>query len=262
MEKKQKLTQRDSLSIKLLNAEQIAIRRIPVDDAEITVRGQNKWHCSFCNKRFVHENSFLGHQCEPRRRIEELKSPLGQAAYGFYRDWMRLKKHSQPGADAFLESKFYRTFINFAQLVVDANISRPDKFMELMIEAEVAPVLWCREQCYALYLEWTDKMSDPLDEVQQSLNYLFDICDKEEVGIKTIFNHLGPQRVLSLVRQRRLTPWLLFCSPSFGAFLRTIDKTQLKVFNAVVNASYWGNRFQTERAIIANIKTIINELEL
>ncbi len=204
----------------------------------------------------------MRHFCEPKRRADELKSPLGQAALGYYREWMRLKKFGQPSSAAFLESKYYRTFINFAQLIVDANISRPDRYMELMIEVDISPFLWCREQCYAVYLEWTDKLSDPLDQVQESINFLLDLCEKESVKLPDIFEHLGAQRVLSLVRQRRLTPWLIFCSPSFGRFIKTIDPAQLKVFNNVVSSSYWGGRFQTERATIENIKMIVKEVGL
>jgi hypothetical protein len=247
----------------LLNAEQIAARRIPLEDSMVThVKSHNKWHCTHCNKRFSGETTFMKHHCEPRRRLEEHHSPLGQAAYGYYRDWMKLKKFSQPGAEAFLESKMYRAFIKFAQLVIDANIARPDKYMELMIEGDIPPVLWCREQCYSVYLEWTDKLSDPLDQVQESVNYLLDICEKENVKLENVFAHLGGQRVISLVRQRRLSPWLIFCSPTFGTFIRTIDASQLKVFNDVVNASYWGNRFQTEKATINNIKAIVAEVGL
>jgi len=204
----------------------------------------------------------MRHHCEPKRRAQELMSPIGQAAFGYYRDWMKMKRFSQPGAAAFMESKYYRAFVNFAQLVIDANISRPDKYMALMVEADVLPVLWCREQCYAVYLDWTDKLSDPLEQVQDSVNFLFDLCEKESVKIADIFNHLGGQRVLSLVRQRRLTPWLLFCSSKFGVFIKTLDKSQLVAFNAVVNSAYWGGRFQTEKATVNNIKQIAAEVGL
>lgn len=250
-------------TFKLLDKDEIAKRRVPLEEAEIqTARHKGHWLCNFCEKRFQNETFYMKHRCEQRKRHNELKTPLGQAAFGYYREWMTLKKFSAPSSSAFLESKYYRSFMNFAQLVVDANISRPDRFMELMVEADVLPILWCREQCYAVYLEWMDKLSDPLDQVQESINYLMDLAEKDGVELNKIYEHLGAQKVLSLVRQRRLTPWLLFCSPSFGKFLRSMDEAQLKVFNIIVNAQYWGNRFQQERATIENIKMIVKEVHL
>jgi hypothetical protein len=252
----------DGQAPRLLNEEEIAARRIPLEDAEVKVAKHGNWHCHYCDHRFTNEGTFMKHHCEPKRRAQELSSPLGQAAYGYYRDWMKLRRFSQPGAAAFMESKYYRSFINFSQLVISANISRPDKYMEIMVAGEILPVLWCRDSAYALYLDWADKLSDPLDQVQDSINYLLDICERESVELKNIFTHLGVQRVLSLIRQRRLSPWFLFCSSAFGTLLRTLDKSELIAFNGVVNAAYWGNRFQTEKATVESVKMIIRELGL
>jgi hypothetical protein len=247
---------------KILNAEEIAARRIPLEDAEINLGKIGNWYCHYCTKRFATETTFMKHFCEPRRRAQELLSPVGQTAYGFYREWMRQKKFSQPSSAAFLESKYYRAFINFSELVVKANISNPNKFISLMVEGNILPILWCRDSAYALYLDWSDKISDPLDQVQDSISYLIDTAGKEKVDLREIFTHLGPNTVLSLIRQRRLTPWLLFCSTSFGAFLKTLDMSQLKAFNQVVNSAYWAERFKTEKAAIDNIKHIAKEMGL
>lgn len=205
----------------------------------------------------------MKHFCEPKRRAQELSSPIGQAAFGYYREWMRMKKYSQPGAAAFMESKFYRSFINFAQMVIDANISRPDKYMELMVVGEVMPLLWCRDTAYAIYLEWTDKLADPMEQVGESINYLMDVSERENVELKDVFAHLGIQQVLSLVRQRRLTPWLLFCSSSFKAhILSKLDASQVSAFGSVINAGYWTKKFETESGTLAKVKAIVAEFGL
>lgn len=248
--------------IKLLSAEEIAARRVPLEDAEVNLSKQSNWFCTDCNKRFGGERGFLRHHCEPRRRREELASPLGQAAYGYYCDWMRFRKFSIPNAEAFKESKFYRMFIRFAQLVIDANISRPDKYIQLMVDGEISPSLWCADGAYTLYTKWMDLLHTPLEQVADSINYLFDICDKENVLLPEIFNHLGTQRLLSLIRQRRLSPWFLFCSASFAKILKTLDKDQLKAFDNVVNAQYWGSRFSQEKQTVEEIKKLVKELGL
>lgn len=257
------MSQQDSRKdIKMLNAEQIAARRIPLEDAELNLSKSKNWHCHYCNRRFSGEMTFMKHHCEPRRRAQELMSPVGQAAYGYYREWMRLKRFSQPSSVAFMESRYYRAFINFAQLIQDANIANPEKYIQLMTEADVLPILWCREQCYSVYLEWVDKMSDPMDEVASSVNYLYDIAEKENVDIKDIFTHLGAARIISLVRQRRLSPWFLFCSKKFGALLKTLDKHQISAFNTVVNSSHWAKKFEENKNIISEINQISRELDL
>lgn len=246
----------------LLNSEEIAARRIPVEDAELSLGKNGNWLCHYCSRRFSSEGVFMRHHCEPKRRAQELASPAGMAAYGYYREWMKLKKYSQPSSAAFMESKYYRSFMNFTQLVMDANIARPDKYVEIMVATDILPTLWCRNSAYALYLEWSDKLSDPLDQVQESIAYLMDLAEKENVELTDIFDHLGPQRVISLVRQRRLDPWFLFCSSKFGVLLKKLDSSQLTAFDQVVNSAHWSGKFQSNKQLVTDIKMIAKEMGL
>lgn len=247
---------------KLLDDAQIAARRIPIETAEINLGRDRNWQCHYCSGRFASETTFLKHHCEAKRRAQEVMSPLGMAAHGYYREWMRVRKYSQPNAAAFLESKYYRAFINFAQMVQDANIAKPEKYIALMAEANILPILWCRDATYTIYLDWADRVNDPLDQVQESINYLLDICEQENVLLQNVFSHLGANRVLSLIRQRRLSPWLLFCAGTFGHFLKSLDRTQLSAFNTVVTASYWAAKFEREQDTVGSIKSIARELGL
>lgn len=260
---KRKYTKKvDNSAPVVLNAAQIEARRIPIEEAEITLSKVSNWQCHHCERRFSSESIFMRHHCEPKRRSQEIATPLGISAYSLYKDWMRLRKFGQPNQAAFLESKFYRSFINFAQLIVDTNISNPQKYIEIMVAGEIQPVLWCNKNAYALYLDWTDKLSDPIDQVGASINYLMDISEKNDVKLEDIFTHLGPQEIIQLVRQRRLSPWLLFCSSKFGQFLKTLDSSHLVSFNSVVNAEYWGGRFQKDKASVESIKNIAKQMGL
>lgn len=246
----------------MLDAAAIAERRVPLEQAELNLGKVGNWFCSYCSRRFGNETTFMKHHCEPRRRAQEMMSPLGQSAYSLYKEWMRQKRFSQPSAAAFMESKYYRAFLNFAQLVADANIAKPEKYIQLMVEGSVMPVLWCRDAAYAHYLDWADRVSDPLDQVQDAIGYLIELCGKNGWELSECFTKLGAQQVLSLIRQRRLTPWLLFCSSTFGEFLKTLDQSELKAFNNVVNSAYWADRFQKEKSTIENIKLIAKEMGL
>ena len=85
---------------------------------------------------------------------------------------------------------------------------------------------------------------------------------REGAELEKVFEHLGVQRILSLIRQRRLSPWFLFCSSAFGKVLKQLDKEHLKSFDAVVNSSYWGNTFQKHKGTVEQIKMIVKELGL
>lgn len=260
--RKRSTTDTQNDAFRLLNAEEIAARRVPVEEAELLPGRHGNWFCHYCSRRFMNETLFMKHHCEPKRRAQELMSPVGQAAYGYYRDWMKLKRFSQPSSAAFLESKYYRSFLKFAEMVVDAGISKPDRYIELMVAGGIMPVLWCRDEAYAVYLNWIDKLEDPMEQVASSISLLLDICERENTIMPKVFSHLGGQRIISLLRQRQLTPWLLFCSATFGKLLRSLDESELRAFNSVVNSSYWSTRFAEAQCTIEQIKTLATEVGL
>lgn len=246
----------------LLDETAIAGRRVSLEDANIRVQAAGSYMCHFCNKRFKGETMFMKHHCEQKRKQQELHSPLGQAAFGFYRAWMRLRGFREQSSNAFLDSKFYRSFIKFAQLVQDANIGEPERYIQLMIESTIQPALWCSPNAYKLYLNWFDNQQDPIEQVQSSINKLMDIAEKEGIDYRTVLQHIGSQRVLELINQRRLSPWFLFHSATFSKLLQSLSKEEQRVFHRALNAPLWIDKLRESENIREEIKPIIRGLEL
>jgi hypothetical protein len=248
--------------LKILNDEEIELRRIPLEDAEITLSKKSNWICTYCEKRYQTEYAFMRHNCEIKKRHDEMNSPIGESAYSYYTIWMKLKKFSTPPKTAFIESKYYRSFIKFSKLVISANIGRPETYIQLMINAQLLPSLWDCAGAYTLYTQYIDNLQDPIMQVADSISCLMDICEKENVQLNDIFNYIGANKTINLVHQRRLSPWFLFCSPKFGEMLHSLDQGQLKAFNNVVNSAYWGPKFQDNKHLVDQIKELIKEVGL
>jgi len=264
---KQKIISEDNLEI--LNVEQIAARRVPVEDAEISLGKSSNWYCHFCKKKFSSEMFFLRHRCDAKEKVQTLASPTGQAAFGYYNEWLRQRRFTPQTATTFLESKLFKTFVKFAQMVIDANIAKPEKYISIMLVADLNPTMWCRSNAYSLYLDHIDALSDPMQEVQDSINYLFDLCEKEEwlndddtPNIKGVFVLMGVQRILSYLRQKRLSPWLLFCSKTFNEVLKHMDPSERSSLNNIINAEHWANKFKKNPQTVKDIVTITQALGL
>lgn len=220
------------------------------------------WHCQHCNKNFAHESTFMNHMCKEQIRLNELQSPTGQAAYSYYSEWMRLYKRSVPPMETFATSRFYRSFINFAEHVIKISMPNPLNFIRLMSEKDkdISPQLWCRDQCYSMYLEWLDKNTDPFDLVQISIETLIDLAQKENVDIKNIFTTLGEKKITELIRLRKLSPWFLFCSFRFNDFLKGISIDDQREMIAVINPSFWTEKLNSNNEIVDLITEMNKEL--
>jgi hypothetical protein len=246
----------------MLNQEAINERRISIEDAEIKQYRPGVWQCHFCMKRFSIEAAFMRHHCEQKRRAQEIRSPAGQAGLIFYNQWLKHKKFKEQQADAFMASKYYRSFLKFAEMVPVAGISRPDRYVQLMVDAGITPDLWCRDACYKIYLDWMDKQEDPLVQVQSSIECLMDAAEKEGVDYRQIVSHLGSQKILSLISQRKLSPWFLLHSSSVQTMLKALPREELKAFDKAINIGAWVDRLSEHQHLRADIRHIITEVGL
>ncbi len=205
----------------------------------------------------------MRHLCEQKKRAQLMASPTGQAAFGYYTTWMRLKKFKAQSRDAFMASRYYRSFISFTEMVVSAGILNPEQYIQLMIEHNnITPDLWCRPQCYRIYLDWVDHQQNPMQQVQQSIEVLIGIAEKEGVDYRGIIAHLGSQKILGLIHQRKLSPWFLFHSAKVAELVRSLTKEEQNVYNNAINIAVWVDKLKENQKLREEIKGIIKEIEL
>ena len=174
-----------------------------------------KWNCDYCSRSFVTELGFMQHKCREKERLDELRSPTGQAAYSYYSLWMTANKRSTPPTETFLTSRQYSNFIRFAQWAEKLSIANVPQFIKLMVEAEVQPPLWCRSNTYELFLQWYEGVYPPEAQFIDSLDELKHLAIDAACPLPDIFSHLGPIEIAKLVRKRKLSPWLLVTSKAF-----------------------------------------------
>jgi hypothetical protein len=197
------------------------------------------------------------------KRFEELQSPMGQAALGYYQRWMRVMKRSPPNAAAFMSSRYFRTFINFAHFVAKVNLPMPEKFIWLMNEKDYPPTMWTTDDAYTQYLEFVDHKTDPMEQVNLSLRTLLNVADDRGVDISEVFTVMSPAEVIHQLRIRQLSPWLLLHSIKFKLFFRDhMTDEQKIILETLINPSYWIERFEKKPNDVTKIKEYVKELNI
>jgi hypothetical protein len=197
------------------------------------------------------------------KRFEEFQSPTGQAALGYYQRWMRVQKRNPPGASAFLESKYFRTFINFAEFVRKVTLPLPDKFIWLMNEKKYPPTMWTLDDAYTLYLEFLDRKASPMDQVGLSIKTLISIATEADVDIGDAFDTLRPTELIHLIRTRQLSPWLLLHSTKFKMFFRDkMSDEQKIILQSLINPEYWSEQFEDNETAVEKIRAYVKEMDI
>jgi len=205
---------------------QAASRRNNAVQEETPLR-KVKWTCEFCSHDFASERTFMKHRCRERERIDELRGPVGQAAYAYYSAWMRLNKRSVPPMETFASSILYNAFIKFANHVKRVNMPNPDGFVKAMVEnGNVQPVLWCRDNVYAMYLQGYDKIVSPTTQFVNSLDLVMEYAKEYECEPNQVFEQIGVTKILDLVQKRKLSPWFLVSSTAFRTYMKSREEME------------------------------------
>lgn len=223
---------------------QAASRRNKADEEEAPTR-KVKWNCEFCTHDFASERTFMKHRCRERERIEELRGPIGQAAYAFYSDWMRLNKRSVPPIETFATSMSYNSFIKFAHHVRRVHMPNPPGFVKAMVEnGNVQPVLWCRDNVYAMYLQGYDKIVSPTTQFVNSIDIMMEYAKDYECEPKKVFEEIGVTKILELVQKRKLSPWFLVSSNAFREYMKSRNEMDSNRLEAGVQVGAMVMRIQ------------------
>lgn len=224
---------------------------------------QTNYQCKFCHSRFVHEDRFMRHRCKQMKRDEEFRSIEGQQAWAYYQSWMKAHRRMVPAAKSFIHSKYFNSFIKFAQFVKKVHIPDTSAFIWLMKEKDISPTIWTNDLVYSQYLEFMDRKVAPKRHAEITINTLFDVADEHECEVSEIFDHLTANEVIILLRSRRISPWLLLNSSKFKDFFvnGTSDEEKI-IMESIIRPPYWKAKFEANPDTIKTMQLYVSELKL
>lgn len=226
-----------------------------------TPRTTARFTCQHCHGTFVNESRYMQHQCQQMKRLEEIKTPLGQAAYVYYAQWMRSNNRMPPPQSTFLTSKYFRTFINFAVHVQKINMPRAEKFIWLMVERKIQPSIWTSTDVYSIFLEYLDRVATPLEQANLSIQTLSTIAANNDVDISKVFHYITISQIIDMLVKRHLSPWLLLCSTAFKQLVKSSASPEQRIIlETLIRAEYWGQQLQIFHAEHEIIKGYAEEL--
>lgn len=191
-----------------------------------------------------------------------METPTGQAAWFHYQSWMRAQHHLIPHIKSFLHSKFYSPFIRFAEFAKKVRLPDPDLYIIQMVNLDMAPMLWTNDLVYVAFIEYMDKKVPANKNAQITIETLFDYAAALNCEIYEVFDHIDPNEAIQLIRQRKLSPWLLLNSDKFFRFLIGLSKEQRIVLDTIIRPNYWAEKLKTNPETVVQMKRFVKELDL
>jgi len=220
--------------------------------------------CEYCHTPFKTESGFTKHKCTAMLREKQFVSPAGQAAWNYYKEWMKLKHRSVvSNSHTFKKSKYFNTFYKFTKFVKKTMLPDVDMFIQLMVRTGVDPNYWSSDAAYRKYLESVTRTMPTMDFVKITIKTLLDVADAGEVSVAEVFDILTPNEVIQLLHQRRLSPWVLLHSAKFADFfINGTSSEERIIMETIVNPDYWKARFKNHPKDVEIVKRYVAELGL
>lgn len=202
----------------------------------------------------------MAHECTSMQRAKEIQTQAGAMGYGLYKHWLEKQKRKAPPVEAFITSSYYTQFISFGKWVRETGIHDPHKYVELMIEAKISPSLWKRNEAYQIFLEYYDKRADPYEQAAVTVETLSALAEGLEVAPGDVFKQLTMGDMLDMIQQRRMSPWLLFCSVAFKTWVGSLDPTDRTMLMKSIGVDYWAVRLERQPQVVRELKEIAEAL--
>lgn len=218
--------------------------------------------CGYCNKGFSAEGWFLKHHCKEMIREEEFASPSGQAAWGYYKYWMKEKfKNFTASSISFKKSKYFNSFYKFTKFSQKARLPDTKLYVKLMVTHKIDPVNWTKDAAYRKYLDYITYKLSPHELIKITVKTLLDEASSAGIDVSKIFDVLTPAEVIQLLYQRKLSPWLLIHSKKFKEFYKIKATSEQQInMQALINPDMWLKKFKKFPKDVEIVKEYIIEL--
>lgn len=221
--------------------------------------------CEYCGHTFVKNKSYNDHCCPQMQKSHIFETPLGRAAFFYYKDWLRLKNRSPDvSGNTFLQSKYFSSFINFVNYSNKMLLPDKQSFIKYMVQLNMLPIHWCSDEVYVEYIRNLDTYFTPLQQAQITKKTVHELATIFECSTGEIFNHLLPGDFIRLLKARKLSPWIILLSAKFKNYLVTkVSKEQNSIIvDTVINPTIWKNKFENNKELLEVMRQEVQNLKL
>lgn len=229
------------------------------------IKNEALYKCGYCGKKYKREKLFLQHKCKQMIRDEQLRTPIGQAAWRFYQDWMRFQRKRAGDDRMFLNSRYFPAFIKFATFVKQTDLPTPKKFIKLMVTENYQPTMWLIDEVYAIYMEHLDKSRSCNEQLDITLTTLDKVAEAYDCDISEVFDHVSGSEVIELLKQRKLSPFVLIASKKFNNFLVHVSDNnteQFIILERLIRANHWLSYIHSHTTNFNKVKGYVAKVDL
>lgn len=205
----------------------------------------------------------MAHVCRAMLRDQQLRSPTGVAAWEYYQMWMTAQQKVVMRKETFIDSRFFNSFYKFAEWAIQVGIPDPKMFINFVVSRTISPTIWVNDEVYSMFIEYFDTTVSPMDQAKVAITTIHDLADSYQVSPGKLFEVVEIGTLVSKVRQRKLTPWVLLHSSAFKSmYVNRLTDHQRITLETIIRPQHWVKVFKAQPDTVDMMKMITQEMKI
>jgi len=220
----------------------------------------NYYECKYCLKKLSTKENLEKHTCRSKERWEFLTTKKGYKSFNDYSYWLSKKKSSVPQKQTFVNSRFFNSFSEFQEFVIDKGIPDKKMYIDYMNINNISPMLWRMKESYDMFINYFDEFVEIDIKCNLTFKLLEELASILECKRVEVFNQLLASEISRLIFERRLTPWVLLASKEFLSYMHNLNSVEnYRLLYSTIDVDAWKNKFKKNSEKVKNIANKVKE---
>lgn len=202
-----------------------------------------KFKCAFCEREFTRKVWYDRHDCDKKKRFMQSNSINVQKAYRLFIHWQRrtglLRRGKEKTMQDFCKSPFYQTFINLVEFASGQYVVSAFLYMDWLAEKRIPDFKWTDRAQAEQFMSDYRLYQVPEEQAKATAANIRAWCRDQGFSVKEFFNVVSPSQTMTMIREGRLSPWVLFSYEPAVRMVEKLDDDTFFMIDEFLNAQHW-----------------------
>lgn len=210
------------------------------------------YKCAFCDRPFTRKVWYDRHTCEKKKRFMASNSINVQKAFRLFVHWQRrtglLRRGKTKAMADFLKSPFYQRFIDLVDFAAGQYVVSAFLYVDWLAEKKIPEFQWTDREQAELFMADYRRYQIPEEQAKATVDNIRAWCRDNGFAVGEFFDVVSPSQTMTMVREGRLSPWVLFSYEPAVRMVERLDDNTFFMMDEFLNAQHWVEEIERNRS--------------
>lgn len=223
-----------------------------------------KFACGFCKKDFSSERTLSAHLCPKKRRNIDKDTVASRMGLQLFQRFYELNTptKTQKSFDAFIDSKYYTSFVKFARHLMDLRPVDQGRFVDYVFQNGIKERDWCKDKTYEAYI--VDLLSkEPASRgLERSIKTMETWGEAHNAAFNEFFIRVAPAEATHMIKLGKISPWVLYLAETADHLWDRLSDEQYEMIVNVIDPNVWRAKFEIKKDDCTFARTVLKEANI